>query len=241
MTRTTTSPLRTAAQRGRVALTHEDRTMTVREDRAIARAQREAAARKTTQTSAAKPPKFVDQFSVRAQSRTPKTSTSSTKTSTTVTRIDRETHRTILAAMDAAVRSALAPFGVTITVNRNAVDGATGMYSEIGFRITVASPDGAPVGREASAFTQLAAHEGMDPAWLGKSLRMGANGMMTIVGYKTRSPKRPIIVRNVAIGKSYVVPVDDLKVFARAAGWTMPKHWTNDNAVGAALNRALGR
>lgn len=136
------------------------------------------------------------------------------------------------AAID-AVRAALAPFGVDVKVTKNmrtvSARGAQDAdYMDLAFQIAVAGDADTPAGKDATVYRANAAMDGLDPAWLGKDgLSHPTLGAIRIWGYRTRG-KAPIIVRQMSTGKDYLFTVEQVKMFAKAAGWPLPAHWTND-------------
>lgn len=147
---------------------------------------------------------------------------------TPITTIDGKSHALILKEAKEALNAVLSKYGLTVAQAGNSTRNAEGTFANVKYTITVAPRDGVSVGPEAQAYTRYAESEGLDPAWLGKSLPHPTMGDLTITGFRPKARKAPILVKEVRTGKSYIYTISGIKSLARRAGWTLPAHWSND-------------
>lgn len=160
-----------------------------------------------------------------------------TPTNTPITTLDAKSHDLILKEARAALQAVAEKYGLTIKQDGMSTRDIAGTFAKVKYTITVAPTEGqGPVGVDATAYTRFAASEGLDPAWLGKTLTHPTMGPLEIIGFRPRAQKNPVIVKQASTGKSYVYNITDIKQLAKLAGWTLPAHWSNDDARASFIN-----
>lgn len=152
-----------------------------------------------------------------------------TPTNTPITTLDAKSHDMLLKEAKAALQTVAEKYGLTIRQEGMSTRDHAGTFAKVKYIITVAQQEGqGPVGVDALAYTRYAASEGLDPAWLGKTLTHPTEGELEVVGFRPRAKKNPVVVKNARNGKNYVYTIDGIKQLAKLAGWPLPAHWSND-------------
>jgi hypothetical protein len=112
----------------------------------------------------------------------------------------------IIKALDRTIRAARAQYQIAMKVH------GTILMADHGLRFRlVATPlhDANGLTSEAKAWRRHAATMGLDPAWLGQSVRLDGR-QVTVIGLVQRRSKRPVLVQDTE-GGLFVFPVESIR------------------------------
>ena len=112
--------------------------------------------------------------------------------------ISRQFMQDIREPINEALKKVGEDHGIVIELGHGRYGGTSGSFK---LELSTVGEDGIVITKEAEAFSQLADMYLLDPNWLGKSFSFDGD-TFTIVGWKARARKRPVLCDKASGGRS---------------------------------------